>query len=832
MLAGEQYSLNELNDSEKVLFAEFVEAADVLGKEFCLELVQGECHEYIQSIVDAFSAFQNKVIFEQGVLSAVKKALASWDPEIYLKKLTPFMRLYCAIKKKTFSPKFEKLMKLDVTVEEYIKAVQIITEEATGYDSVFIEELKKFEKWMQNANIVNVCEKVFERNDPKSKRAFDVLFSRAGGKTLEGIAQQWSLTRERVRQLENKAFAYIRKRIIASGYNIYGLLSAYLNGNSIIFKDAVLEVMGTELGNVIWYCATRAENKNQSILDAEIVNYDKDHDAIVVFGSVATFNDIDNTQRLVKEFVESQPDLIETSVLKARIDTYASENELSPKMLTLMLDKQYKEAGIYSYRGYLSVIQMCDCVLKNRFRNGYKISDETDSSAFVEYLAEFFGEENRTTPRAIDAKIMEFGVLIDRGKYVHRDYIDVDKRILDEIWSFIEASPKSAITYTEIFVALERLFAGTPITNRYALQGIMKLYDCPYTSHKDYISKESNANVADELASFVKSAGILHKSEVFAKFPGWKDHNLMLVLLRCPEVISIDNGYLMHSCRLNISEDDRYNIKKYLDEHIQDIPISARYLQDEFINLFPNFMAKNNIQSHGILFGVLQYMFTGDYHFSRPFISKEKIKDISNKSVILRHLEGMDTVGTDDLIDICKLNAVIYLSPSYLYDMMQPEFIRINANTLMRFECIGIQEDMYAQISDIIADSVAEHRGYFAAAAVKDFSRYPKLNVPWTQFILESIASVHPCGINTIKMMSSSSEIPHSIFVCDNYADDDWCSLLVKILKSEHAIEPFTTKTAVHEWLQSEGLCNVKYPSFLETENHVFFDENGKLRIK
>ncbi|MCC8098345.1 MAG: hypothetical protein LIO44_07340 [Eubacterium sp.] len=539
----------------------------------------------------------------------------------------------------------------------------------------------------------------------------------------------------------------------------------------------------------------------------------------------------DNADKIAEEFVNGLPELIETAVLNEKLEAYANESGLYKEFLIRAVKKRYRETGNYSHKGHLMAVQMYEFVLKTRFQNGYKTADETDSELFIKYLNEFFGERERGTRRTIDTKIMSIGVLIDRGKYVHRDYINVDRKIINKVFAYIEKSPKSAIAYSELFSSLKDLFKGTAITNRYILQGVMKLYGCPYTSHRDYISKNGNASLEVELDTFVKAAGTVHKSEILEEFPGWKDHNLALVLPRCPEIICLDNGYYMHASRLHITEDDRYNIKKYLDKNIHEIPVSSRYLQDEFMFAFTDFMIRNDIQKHGKLFGVLQYMFSEDFYFSRPYICRENMGEITNKAVLLKHLDDMTAIEIDDFVDICRQNSVHYISLSNLLDVMQPELIRVDSFTLMRIESTGLSEDMYENISDLIAEAVNGHNGYIAVDSIEDFSWYPTLNIPWTPFLLESIASIIG-GVNIIKMKSSSSETAHSIFVCDDYADDDWNSLLVKLLKEEHSREPFYSKDEIFKWLKAEGLCNTKYPAFLDKENHVYFDETGKLRIE
>ena len=120
---------------------------------------------------------------------------------------------------------------------------------------------------------------------------------------------------------------------------------------------------------------------------------------------------------------------------------------------------------------------MCEYVLKNRFQAGFKIADDFEADRFRQYMVELFGTCAKSiTTRAIDADVGRLGVLCDRGKYIHPDYLVVDPSVIDTINDYIEASPRSLIPYGELFDALKEKFDGTQITNRFLLQGALKKY--------------------------------------------------------------------------------------------------------------------------------------------------------------------------------------------------------------------------------------------------------------------------------------------------------------------------------------------------------------------
>lgn len=191
--------------------------------------------------------------------------------------------------------------------------------------------------------------------------------------------------------------------------------------------------------------------------------------------------------------------------------------------------------------------------------NEYTLMDE------VQF--ELFGTCAKSiTTRAIDADVGRLGVLCDRGKYIHPDYLVVDPSVIDTINDYIEASPRSLIPYGELFDALKEKFDGTQITNRFLLQGALKKYGCRFSTGRDFVRKTKSVTFVDELESFVSDRGIVHKSEIFAEFTSLGEAGLGQVVSRSANVFSIDNGYYIHAEQFDIQPEDYEMLRGYLSE--------------------------------------------------------------------------------------------------------------------------------------------------------------------------------------------------------------------------------------------------------------------------
>ena len=456
----------------------------------------------------------------------------------------------------------------------------------------------------------------------------------------------------------------------------------------------------------------------------------------------------------------------------------------------------------------------CAYVLKKRFPNGYKIDDENFYLRFTRHIQEIFGKDIELKQKVLDTQIKKIGVLCDRKKYIHPDRVHIPPAVMEQVKNFIDASDCNVISYKDIFKALKDLFVGTQITNPYFLHGIIKSHKLPYTLHESYLIKSNGIDIGQEFDKFVSERGEVTRREIKENFPSLTDANIDDLLLRCPEVFRAGCGTFMHAKRLNLREDDFEPIKNFLRRNCST-PVSSRVLCDLFLERFAKFMIRNDIQNHGKLFGVLQYMFRDEFSFSRSYISTTNIKNISNKAFLLGRLESLDEIAIEDLRGICEEYGIHCASRNFLIDSLRPDFIRVDEFILRRPESIGVTDEILFEVAENIRGAVERNGGWQAAHTFADYEWLPRLEAPWNSFLLESavaLAANAPCSL---KMPSSSANWSTTVFLSEEFAGCNFQSFLIKVLSSEHKKEPFQSESEILNWLKAQGLCNGKLPKFL-----------------
>jgi len=812
MLHDENYDTSSFNDTEIAEFSKYMSACEIIGKEMAIAATNGS-----QAIVDVMQMFRGFYeeplkLYEQKV--RFDHAVCSLPIEIKKLPVEPFIYAY-RTSVATYKSGFNISLYSEATVLDFVYAIRSDvgdTEAALNFAIPFV-------KWLK-FDVTALCQPMRDCLEKQRYNAQFVFKQRMLGETLEAVGSIMGVTRERIRQIEKKV-----SQIITHSYNaqkndhdILATIYALRGGDTVLRYDEIAAQVGDADAQMIWYLAKK------DLINCETYHFSHQINA-VVFGD-------ESEHVALSSLLAELPVFIEKSEMPHYVADLVEKYGVAEELLRMQLRSTYKRAGKFYHRGRLTVVFMCDYILRTRFPNGYKISDESDQQRFLSYISEIFEQKGRMTARALDAKIGKVGVLIDRGKYIHHSYIDVDKEIINDVNAYIENSPRVVLSYIELFDTFSERFSGTQINNRYSLQGVLKLLSCPFVMRKDYVTKESDVSLDSEFERFVEQSGRVHKSVLLEEFNGLSEINIGFFCQRLTSIVVLDGGYYMHSSQLNISEDDYDEQRKFLLTAYSDTPASTRVLYNEYMMRFTDFMIRNNIESQGNLFGVLQYMFRREFFFSRPYISLSSDIDLTHHGVLMQHLSGVDSIEIEDLIDICDKKGIHFLSARTLMESIEPDFIRVGKTMLMRKELVGVDDDSVLDTAQQINEIVHVRGGYCASKNIDDFSWFPELNVPWNAYLLESVSALAGDLLTVLRINTSTSYTPVNVYIGDALVDEDTNSLILRLLIKESQIEAFSSKDDVFNWLQEQGLCNAKLPVFLETEGHLFYDGNGKLKVQ
>lgn len=704
---------------------------------------------------------------------------------------------------------FSKTLPSDLSVEEF---PQFFITNKIGFDKV---ALKDFVEWL-NFDLKKMADDMIY---PYIKKDwyFEVLERRIAGQTLQEIGDHFNLTRERVRQVEYRLVNNFELHCRFKAEQLFFLLNILTDRQPILTAECAEKFIG-ESTKLIWFYMSKVKFSKVDF------HYDFDTQAIVFYPPPR--EEINYTA-----LVRFLPDFMHKDDMEKAIKRIAEEKKCCVDLLRMKVEQIFNREGDFFYRYQMSPVYKCGYILREKFPDGYKISNETYYKKMVRYLKEIFHDKTFPNSRNVDLKIARVGVMCGRGKYIHPDYIKVPPELIDIIKDFVDNSKRDVLPFKEIFQQLKSHFVGTQITDHYILQGVMRLYDCPYIFFKDYVTKNIAMNLSGELTRFVERKGTVNLADIKAEFPSFSDTNIPMMVQRCKDIIATGNGNFIHSRLLNLESKDYAALKEVVSRACKNYPVTSRYLFDLCREDFQDFFERNQIDSHEKFVGILRHMFRDDFHFCRPFVAAEDITGITNREVLLLHIGKVDKISVEKVLGICEEQKINYLSKLSLTETLSPEFIRADEENFYRPESIGLTSEIISQVAQAIKAELETGKGWLSVKDFKDYKKLPRLKVQWTVFLLDGVIALAGDAVKTLKVSYASSEITSTIFISEKFANDTFRRFLMKILRERQEEKNFRDANEVLDWLKERGICKTRLPKFL-TEKYFSRDAEGHFIIK
>jgi hypothetical protein len=655
---------------------------------------------------------------------------------------------------------------------------------------------------------------------PKYKRVLGVLQKRVDGKTLQEISGKMGLTRERIRQIENKGTKLLIKYLCEFNLNLLTFINIEYNCGNIITLDELNDHLKEveHLDFFIYILRTRQIWSGYTF-----------HKRLNLFYNNTVITDID----AALDRIFALPDIIEEDKKDDTILQISQEGVFPLKIIIIAFSNTYKRSGKVYFKAKLSLSRIYDYILGKYYPEGIKLFDDNVIEHFKKRIIEVFGGSR--TPennRAIYAGVAKQAVLCDRGTYIHPKHIVINQEIIAEIDAFIAASPRKVISFNELFETFrEKLLLASNINNRYFLQGVLNIYlGKKYFFTRDTISKEHDANFTDEIESYIKSRGEVHKAEVFSEFNGISQVVFSMRTKNNKRIIYIGNGWYMHAGELKIEQNDD-KLKGIIEGYVKKNPVSSRKMLELLRKAHPRFLTNNAIKTHEKLFGILNFMFGDDFYFSRPYIAKFGTDEISNKTVIRDYLQSFDSITIQELIELCEEHHLKYFSLRGLIKNLNDDFLRVDSETLVRMN-EEIDENIIVETAKLLLEKI-ESYGFIAASKMDDYVSFPKIDFEWNSFLLRSIVEKYMDDmIGIIDIPTTDIYVMNSIFIDPQTETDGYESLLRNILADENNNRSFEAGGEIIDWLKEQGLIIGSVPKCLLDESILPKDKYGKLAVK
>lgn len=696
--------IDDLNDLERHDFFRIKEAYSVLGEDLvrsCLDNPGTECE-----LLSCFSEYINRCT----ILSQIKDAMNDIPDDRKHRKCINFITAFSLDENDR-----DALLSFyeSSETELYMINAELISE------SSYLLVLKFF-RWC-SFNLLNQVKELFEKKIYKDDRIHFILDARAKKCTLEEVGQSENITRERVRQLENKArhsFEIIQKKL-----NIVQKIFADNNGEVIITHDDVVKFCGP-IGNQVFYLLKNVES--------ESFYYDSQLDVIVVGDQ--------EYARKIALFLDDHPQVSKQDDFK-HIISCAIEESLPGKFIQSYIETNYKLTGNVYHKTRLTLASVYEDILIRYFPNGVHIYDEAEISKIRSAIWKDYGDiglpEN---DRAITARISSIGMLSGRGIYKpkNKDKTYISNALAEKLHIYIHEDGNEVVMMNTLYYLYRDELSAEGVDNKYFLQGILKeLFGDELVFRRDYVSKNKEFHsIYSSIISFIKeSKSPVSKKEIKDAFPGITDIVINMAI-DDEEILNFFGEYL-HASRLVFRENEVERLKRIVDRvtdndrehHIKEVFEIVTFEQSELLS-------RNFAKFPFCLQSILEYLFTSQYQFSRPYLARKGIVMGRAAERLHEYIYSEETVSISDISAFSRDNHYQIQSLLDYANSCNDKYLMVDNDTLKMIDELDIDKTFSEELERILLNEVVNT---MPIRSLQCWGELPKVNVPWTDWLLYSI---------------------------------------------------------------------------------------------
>jgi len=711
-----------------------------------------------------------------------------------------------------------------LTKEGYKTLGDLVGKKFSGVDYFFLERLER-------QFVIPVSSQFISKLNQADDRNLNILLRRAEGLTYEEIGSEFSMTRERVRQILHFQYANLKTLTeLTAGvlFSIKGVMFTYsdLEGffhsiEGAIICKLVLREFSTNYVHYIKYSdkfVKQAESGNK--VEFRLSKY-----ATEVIGD--GINYYDNLEVIEKE-------------LEFRNLAFLDPLE---DVLDYLYYEGYRLFGNYLNKGTRNYPLLCFEIIGKYFESGIKLGNKDDiedlirlRNLFVEHYPGFpLPENNRTLSAGLTRNPFPL-ILCNRGKYCLIEKVAYNMNVFNEIYNYLIDSPASSFHYFEVFNEFKgRLLAESDIDNQYFLHGMLKyLYQDEFDfRNKDKFSKKGavlqniDARINDILLNATEPVS---KEEIKKQISGIKDYSIEQSIDRHPEFIRWDTNEFLHINNLAILPEDKETIFNTISQ------LTARnsgYSSDKLLYKtiekdFPDLVERSGITNANILFNVSAYLFSSEFKFSRPHIITNDfpITIISSNNIGKALYQSKEKLSYNEFINLANKFQWANGSRTSIFLAIEKDYMRISEDEYVQKHSFHVSKSFLESISKNL-DHLVSKTGYYAMHAWIDFENFPSSKIEWNPYFLESLINEFVKDFKILYPQSRNRIIQRGIIVPANSPHQTFEDLVKSALIGT-GINHYTV-SKLSEHLRLAGLTNTySIPVELYSCDWLKYDKNAE----
>ena len=653
----------------------------------------------------------------------------------------------------------------------------------------------------------------------RNERSFEIYIKRSEGFTLQEIADEYNLTRERVRQIERVFHNKIKPLMLALVFNYFAE-----NDVNYIHVQQVLDIFDDDSFDKVIIHSLNSCNELEYLDFAEmyIVKKSKEQNTFEELRAVAT--------EFIGDGVNLYDKLDELDEMLAGKGYSYIDADAFLNLLIACNAHFYGDYVVFSRQSYG---YLCAKVVGKYFKNGINLYSDDDLNLLREYARKEFGAlklpENN---RALASRLDSYLIIVDRGRSNVIENIDVDLNVLEEVKNFIDMNDRSTLYYNEIFSEYEGLLCMTTgITNHYCLHGILSYYYPEnYTYSRDFLTKKGDGYISvsidERIDNILKSEGhALRRIELKNRLVGCSDVMILNAIYKNDSLIQWDANYYNSMNNIRFEEFEREDLEIILEIIINDNDgyCSDRLVYEAVTEQMPEFCHRNCIENHTNLFYILSALFKGKYKFSQPHICvNDLFDDLNTKNVVMHFLNDTNHISYSECSKLAEKMRWSPVTIGMVFSDLEKEYFRVSQDEYIKKDLISIPSQILSDISTMIASKLNDV-GYLSLVGFAEFEDFCDVGYEWNTFLLSSLVENFDIGYKIIQPQIKDRRYQKSIIIPNDCSEDSYDKIVAATMR-HHNIETLRGNQFL-QFLVLHHLTTKAIPKELQMSEVIKYDD-------
>jgi hypothetical protein len=653
-----------------------------------------------------------------------------------------------------------------------------------------------------------------------------ILFSRIKGETLQIISDRVCLTRERIRQIEQRLVS----KIIGSTEDAVTVLK---KNNTYFRNELLLDHFDENQYSVVisWVLRQHSDKFTyfhfvDMFVQNEILgdNFTREFNAIV---SVVS-DDVGDVKKL---YFDALPELRKAEFI------FVSESNFNSFLSGILNYKVMN--GTYIKFGSESP-NILATIIENEFDFDIKLDDKDDNEELssLRTIVQRLYPQIRLpkTNRALTAIITRSKkvILCGRGRYTVISKIYFPDHLRKLIFQWI-INQNSSLTYSEVFERFKtKLILESNIDSGYFLHGALTYY-YPEDFHfkRDVFAKmgDSISRTDDRVIALLENNGIMSIPEIADAIPGIQEYQLMSIVERNNILFRSDKKRIGIISNVNIDKHEAEGFESILDQLIDDNDsyLSASFLYNSLLcSSLGDVLRKSELSERG-LFQYLSNILSDLYVFKHPHIVRKSgfldFRPINQRTLLRRlFVEGKGSISRKALEKFCQKYQWSEMSIYGFLHEGRENLVHVSSDEYVTLEKSGVTDEIVSAI-DIYFDNID-----FLYYPLKDFCEFevlPKPAYDWNHFMLEDIIEKFSNRYKLIDREHNGVNFVSSIIVPRNTEFENFEDIVIFELSSN--TKSSYTESELRYLLSSRGLIAQVIPQELFQGEKISFNIRSEL---